>query len=303
MSPRVPFPVQSNPRLRAAWDRLQSMFGASIAGGRSSVVYRPGAPSSGNAVATWAEVMAVVASVENLIVYVDTSQTPGTPAPVPSGVYNMRFAELSTVATPTGIVVLDMAADAQLQNVKFIRDGLELRCHPDAAPALTFPATSGIPQVLAVYNGALIDNQGSVPAIEVDGNGAFFVVAAVISGWIGPQSGICSQPIVHVPDGSTVLVVDQTGQWAQNWLSGTAASNLVYNALSPSFPDPPPAIPAFLGSASFAPPNNGNLDHGRRIVYTPANGADWQDPDPTTVQEAIDRIAAAVVAGAAGPIA
>lgn len=37
--------------------------------------------------------------------------------------------------------------------------------------------------------------------------------------------------------------------------------------------------------------------------YTPAVGANWVDPDPTTLQAAIDRIAAAIVAGAAGPIA
>ncbi|MBD0384660.1 hypothetical protein [Paenibacillus sedimenti] len=33
------------------------------------------------------------------------------------------------------------------------------------------------------------------------------------------------------------------------------------------------------------------------ISYTPANPADWVDPDPTTVQEALDRIAAFI-----GPI-
>jgi len=34
------------------------------------------------------------------------------------------------------------------------------------------------------------------------------------------------------------------------------------------------------------------------ILYTPGNGADWTDPDPTNVQDALDRIAAAI-----GPIA
>ena len=37
-------------------------------------------------------------------------------------------------------------------------------------------------------------------------------------------------------------------------------------------------------------------------AYTPAVDGDWVDPDPTTVTEALDRIAAYVVAGATGPI-
>jgi len=48
------------------------------------------------------------------------------------------------------------------------------------------------------------------------------------------------------------------------------------------------------------------LGAGTRIyggAYRPATGGDWTNPDPTTIGEAIDRIAAAVVAGTAGPIA
>jgi len=38
------------------------------------------------------------------------------------------------------------------------------------------------------------------------------------------------------------------------------------------------------------------LDAGQ-VGYTPATGADWTDPDPTTVQAALDALAEAVVAG------
>lgn len=37
--------------------------------------------------------------------------------------------------------------------------------------------------------------------------------------------------------------------------------------------------------------------------YTPASGALWVDPDPTTYADAIDRLAVAVAAGTTGPIA
>lgn len=45
-----------------------------------------------------------------------------------------------------------------------------------------------------------------------------------------------------------------------------------------------------------------NLPDADLIPYTPADGADWVDPDPTTVQAALDRIAAAVQGLLAAPI-
>lgn len=38
------------------------------------------------------------------------------------------------------------------------------------------------------------------------------------------------------------------------------------------------------------------------LNYTPINGANWTDPDPTTVQDALDRLAAAVSGLLGGPI-
>lgn len=38
-------------------------------------------------------------------------------------------------------------------------------------------------------------------------------------------------------------------------------------------------------------------------AYTPASGALWTNPDPTTLSGAIDRLAVAVAGGVTGPIA
>jgi len=284
--------------LEQLWHELNRRIDVAIRGSSDTIVYRPGAPSSGNAVATWEEVMEFLGQVEGATVYVDTSrQTPiGTPAPVPPGVYNLRFAQLGSVLLPTGIVVLDVQDGAVLQNLKGITDGLELRVHPSAAPCFTYPDQAGVPQVFAAYRGALIDNQGSVPAIEV-ASGEFFVVAGTFSGFVGPQGGVCSQPIVNAADGAIVACVDNFGVWSQNWLSGEAGATLVYTALGPSFPEPPPALPSFLGSVVFGP-DDGNLSRSPRVVYSPAVPADWSGSPPSTVQEAFDRIAAAI-----GPIA
>jgi hypothetical protein len=46
----------------------------------------------------------------------------------------------------------------------------------------------------------------------------------------------------------------------------------------------------------------GNADQAGELSYTPTDPADWTNPDPTTVKQAIDRISAAVVGLLSGPI-
>lgn len=44
------------------------------------------------------------------------------------------------------------------------------------------------------------------------------------------------------------------------------------------------------------------VDDAFGLAYTPADPTDWVDPDPTTVQEALDRLAATVAVLNSGPI-
>jgi hypothetical protein len=89
-----------------------------------------------------------------------------------------------------------------------------------------------------------------------------------------------------------VLGVSEEGTWAANWLSGVVGSSLEYNA-SADFPDPPPPNPLFLGTF-----NGINYrDAATGVNYAPTSAADWNNNPPATVQQALDRIAAAL-----GPI-
>ena len=91
----------------------------------------------------------------------------------------------------------------------------------------------------------------------------------------------------------------------------TQATTLVFDNLSVE-PGAVELITAATANVTLTLKNgsklNGNTYHANvtlndtavlsEVLYTPGNGADWTDPDPTTVQEALDRIAAAI-----GPIA
>lgn len=290
MFPKQP-PVGLSKNLEWQWLLLQERIAKAVAGaGGGGIVYRPGAPSSGNCVGTWAEVMAVVSQSERATVFVDTSkQSPiGSPAIIPPGTHNMRLAQIKSVAYPTGLVVLEMQDGAVLDNLGSIADGLELRCFPSTAPCFTFSLfPGGVPWVFAVWGGALIDNQGSVPAIEVP-NGQFVVVANSWSGWIGPQGGPFTTPLVHAAAGGMLIVASQFGQWADNWLSGDVGSQLSYAGVTADFPDPSPNNPLFLGTSNPVV----LIEHSGRVGYTPADAADWNNDPPDTVQAALDRIAA-----------
>jgi len=274
---------------------LQRHLAKVIAGASGgSVVYRPGAPSEGNCLATWAEVMAVVSQSERAAIFVDTSrQVPiGTPAQVPVGTWDMRFAILGSVALPTSLVVLEMADGAVLDNLAGIRDGLELRCAPTTGPCFTYSSFPGVPWVFFASQGALVDNRGTVPAIQV-GAGETIIVAASIGGNLGPEGGPCLAPLVNLQAGALAGGVSFNGYWADNWLSGDAGSAASYFQVTSDFPSPPPNNPLFAGTLGPV----GYLERALGVIYSPAIPADWNNDPPETVAEALDRIAAQI-----GPI-
>lgn len=89
MAPTVPFPSQVNPRLRGAWNRLQSSLMALVAGaaGSSTLVYRPGARTGAGVYGTWAELVAAALATDGAkVVFVDDKN--GTPT-VPAGNWNL----------------------------------------------------------------------------------------------------------------------------------------------------------------------------------------------------------------------
>jgi hypothetical protein len=79
-----------------------------------------------------------------------------------------------------------------------------------------------------------------------------------------------------------------------DFVAGTGAVPVVPGgAVGPTGPTGPTGVTGATGATGATGPTG----------YTPGNGAHWTNPDPTTIAGALDRIAAAVNAGATGPIA
>lgn len=117
--------------------------------GASTVVWRPGSVSAGNVYATWAEVVAVVATLNGAItIGVDTDTAA---AVIPPGTYDLRPVGVS------GPVTLVNASQAPPFSSPFVTIG---------PGAVTIAGLTGIDDVE-------IDNQSTVPVIAVTANGTF----------------------------------------------------------------------------------------------------------------------------------
>jgi hypothetical protein len=66
-------------------------------------------------------------------------------------------------------------------------------------------------------------------------------------------------------------------------------SNSVFNKTASTLGTNLPSIADF----DIVRANTGSFDS---VVYIPANGAHWTNPDPTTIKQAIDRLAARLFA-------
>lgn len=126
---------------------IASLFGA----GASTVVWRPGAVSSGNVFATWAEVVAAVAKLNGAItIGIDTDTAP---AVIPPGNYDLRSAGVS------GPVAFVNAS----------------KVSPFIAPFVTLGPGAVTLVGLSELDGVSIVNSSTVPVISITDNKTFTI--------------------------------------------------------------------------------------------------------------------------------
>lgn len=142
---QAPYPFSA---LTAFIRRLIAMlFGA----GASTVVWRPGAVSSGNVFGTWAEVVAAVGQLNGSItIGVDTDTAP---AIIPPGAYNL---------TPAGVSGPRILVNAS-------------KASPFIAPFITLGPGAVTIAGLSALDGVSIVNQSTVPVITFTDNKSFSI--------------------------------------------------------------------------------------------------------------------------------
>lgn len=193
---QAPYPFSA---LNAFIRRLiATLFGA----GASTVVWRPGAVSSGNVFATWAEIVAAVATMNGAItIGIDTDLGA---ADIPVGNWDLRPAGVS------GPVTFVNASKAPAFLVPFVTI---------AAGAVTIHGLTGIDDVSVV-------NQSTVPVITINANAGSFTISK--QGGLFQSAGAAAFLAYVAGAGADLLLQDFAGIFA---FGGTNAITVAAGAV------------------------------------------------------------------------
>lgn len=169
----------------------------------NGVIFRPGVPSAGNHVATWAEVATRVTAAEGALdIYVDDSIAP-THAPVASGVTNCKGARIigyPTIAPPFANLIIDDGA--QLLDVREVSQ-ITITGNPSGGtPSLGFSFGGAfISSEFSVRDAALVGGNGTTPFISVAANAELDLLLLEASDTSGSGSNF-----LQLGNGSFVLL-------------------------------------------------------------------------------------------------
>lgn len=220
------------------WFRVAGSAG----GGPSQIVWQPGTPTTALHVATWAEVYAGIQATDSRVQVMVDDQLGA--ASVPAGFYDLGGrVEISALVArfgfsgpPTAVVMDDGAV---FHNLYTVQENIRLETHQTAAPALTFDSFA----IFAVWNGGVLDNQGSRPVIDV---GAGTALAFRLKNG-GTVSG--NMPVIDLV-GAATLALNATDLpfLINDWISGDPASTLIY-LTDDTFA--PPTLAGFAGTYSI----------------------------------------------------
>lgn len=259
------------------------------------LIFRAGATPSDDVYVTAAAVAAAIDSVNGAaIVYVDSSIEPCI---IPSGVtWNMQLVgSVIGISDESGSLTIEDGG--QIRN-PFIIDGCNITVIPKTLPSFDFDADNWAkgPTFTVTTFGAIVqDTTATIAWLKVPtstslfgfffqlllggqllNNGATSVAGIELeSGGGGPGSG-----------GSVEFVINfLTNLVSNTTILGDTTTSLQWNADASGYPVP--TWTQFTGTFENFP-----VDTAPGIAYTPAVSGNWVGPAPTTVQEALDRIAA-----------
>ena len=192
-----------------------------------------------NVYSVWADMLAAIALQPSGVA--PTITVVGI-AMVTPGVWDLRGGTLRASALLPGVSGLTVPADATLDNLATVTDGLILELQPSSSPSLTFSATPTI-QTLFVGLAACVYNSGSAPAWVTPGGGATIVLASQSAAW--DVAGPLSAPIIQGTAGDNILCIAPVSlaPIPANWISGSGSLSyqLAVNADTP-------ALAGWLGS-------------------------------------------------------
>lgn len=257
-------------------------LGPASAGQISNFVYRPGAAAnSGNVFKDWSALVAALNGVQGIrTVLVDPFNTGDIGPTVPAGTWAVNdvlfYGQLPTSGFFPPLTFED---GAKLTGTAIYFTFLVLQSNSSSA-VVTY--SGGLGGVLSLLNCGL--SSATSPFVHVAGDAG--TVTLILAGFSEMGDGTNSAMQVDAPASSANLNVLEQAIVFANATSGTGTLNL---ALSPGGEVDAPQIAGLITTL---------LGRANQVTYTAAVVANWSGTNPTSVANALDRIAAKI-----GPIA
>jgi hypothetical protein len=246
----------------------------------AGIIFRPGGVKAGNVFTTWAEIMEVVTAVNGATtVFIDASLAA---AIVPPGTYNgFGCVELSAFNDGIGYI-LQLQDGATLANWSFI-SGVVVECACVTKAAFTYEPNTQL--FMENFAGIAFAPGALVPAIQAPSSFGFISRTAVFD-----NSNAPTVAVLNCPAGSFVTMYIQDAAFnfsflvTGNEIGGQVGAQLFWENDAST---PPLASSLYLGTLNQEP-----TAQAAYVEYSPAVPANWVSPPPTTVAQALDRIAA-----------
>jgi len=250
----------------------------------ASFVFEPGGVAAGNVFTDWATLVAAVSPLAGSvrIVMSPAFQTPTIPAG--TWVFNglTEFAGMGSFGSP--LVIED---GAQLSGVNRFSGFLSIE-YQGNAPCMYLSNVDTVGGIIIVDEGVSIDVSGAGPFFEVlkDQLAAIGMkfLSSLVNGYGNPVIGLQPSNLGF----TTVYVFGDTGIRLENHTIAGPAGTFAFLVKSSVTAVLSQFHAGFLGSLMFFDDANASF-----IGYTPSNASNWAGSPPATVQEALDRIAAA----------
>ena len=255
---------------------------------QTTFVFRPGGPAEANVYNDWSTLFADASAVEGprIIEFDDAFESPIV---IPAGTYNLdQISLIGSIGTPIPPRLVNLEDGVVFENFEEM-SGITMTSLSSSPIVTAAPPILPI-NTLTVRRGSITAG-GSAPFVEVLA-GAFFSLLLDEAGGLFLGA---TPPIDLEAGAGTSLVLDEVGQIDAGVVSGPAGSSVTLIIRdSGAIVAAPPGPPSFLGGlTTILSPQAGN------VSYTATVGV-WAAPDPTDLQTAVSRIAAAVAAGTTG---
>ena len=270
-----------------------TVLGTITAGGfsvQAVIVFRPGMASAGNHYETAAEVAtALTAAGGAAVVYCDNSLADCV---IPHGVV-WDFNLLGTLVGPNNGTPLYIRNGAQLRNLCFF-NGAYVQCDGVSVPTLDYDTYTSAPLLSLYYSSLTLLASSTGALLVIPDNGTVEIL--LYAGSVITPSNVATSAAIVIGSGAELQVISSNSTpiygYLGNLISGPSDAYVSWTGDSTAFPIPTLS----LFSGSIVPTY---LSSAMGETYKPTTAADWAT-QPTTTQEALDRIAAVV--GSSTPI-